>query len=85
MTKQTREEIRELKAVAVYPLTNTASIEILKIDNESEKVWYCLTCGERGRLCFSKLQYSLNGVPFFINRVWGTQVRIRLDECLRVA
>ena len=78
-------KVRDMKAVAVYGLTNTASIEILKIDEQEERVYYCLRCGERGRVCFSKINSNSDGSLYFINRVWGTQVRIRLDECLRVA
>ena len=66
----------EEKVVAVYGLTNTASVAIL--DCNDEQVVYK---NPRGQKRHSKVYYTASGRPYFL---CNGCYRIYLDECMRV-
>lgn len=74
-------DLQRKKAIAVYGLTNTASVEILDIDSIEERVYYALQCGGRHAVQFSKLRENSNGHPYFKPSNWG---RIYLHDCIKV-
>ena len=76
-----KSDLQRTKAMAVYGLTNTASVEILAIDNIEERVYYALQCGRRHAVQFSKMRENSNGHPYFKPSNWG---RIYLHDCIKV-
>lgn len=76
-----KESYRNNESVGVYVLSNTATIEVLSIEDET--IHYCLNAGERGSICKSKIYYNKDGTAYFINRLFGDQQRLRLDEVIR--
>lgn len=76
-----KSDLQHKKAITVYGLTNTASVEILAIDNIEERVYYALHCGERHAVQFAKIRENDNGGPYFKSSNWGT---IALSDCMKV-
>jgi len=76
-----KSDLQNKKAIAFYGLTNTASVEILAIDDIGERVYYALHCGERHAVQFAKIRENDNGDPYFKSSNWG---RIALSDCMKV-
>ena len=76
-----KSDLQNKKAIAFYGLTNTASVEILAIDDIGERVYYVLHCGERHAVQFAKIRENDNGDPYFKSSNWG---KIALSDCMKV-
>ena len=76
-----KSDYQVLEAIAVYGLTNSASIEIIRVDDDEDRVYYALTT-DTGRhpVCFSRIYFSNIGDPYFIAGKIG---RVYLNECIK--
>jgi len=74
-------DYQALEATAVYGLTNSASIEIIRINEFHDRVYYALaTDTGRHPVCFSCIYYNNIGDPYFIAGKLG---RVYLNECIK--
>jgi len=74
-------DYQALEAIAVYGLTNSASIEIIKFNEFKDRVYYALTTNtERHPVRFSRIYFNNIGDPYFIAGKLG---RVYLNECLK--
>ena len=81
MNKQERDQYKDRKAVAVFPMTNFGGIEILDIIyGIDDYVVYRFNFGEPKEAHKAKIRYGTNYDSF---RTYAGYT-IRLDECLRV-
>ena len=74
-------DYQTLEAVAVYGLTNSASIEIIRVNEAEDRVYYALAT-DTGRLPvrFSRIYFNNSGDPYFIAGVFG---RVYLNKCIK--
>lgn len=75
-----KSDLQEKEAIAVYSLTNTASIVILEIDFLEERVYYAVSGEKRHPVRFAKLRQTKEGHEYF-NSFLG---RIDMLECMAV-
>ena len=75
------ENLKTIKAIGIIPISNVGSIEILKIDETDEKIYYAIKCGERSKILKSKINYTDKGA-YFVNRAF-TATRQYLHEIIR--
>lgn len=72
-------DYQTLEAIAVYGLTNSAAIEIIRVDDD--RVYYALTTNTgRHPVRFSRIYFNNSGDPYFIAGKLG---RVYLSECIK--
>jgi len=75
-------EYQTLEAVAVYGLTNSAAIEIIRVDDDEDRVYYALTTNTgRHPVRFSRIYFNNIGNQYFIVGKLG---RVYLNECIKI-
>ena len=81
MTRQEKEQYKDKKAVAVFPMTNWGGIEIMDIlYGINDYAVYRFNFGEPQELHKAKINYGVNHDSFRTFAGYS----VRFDECLRV-
>ena len=79
-------DYKSLEVVAIYGLTNSAAIEVIRIDDDNDdededRVYYDLATGTGWHpVRSSRIYFNKKGEPFFIAGKLG---RVYLSECIR--
>ena len=74
-------DYQTLEAIAVYGSTNSAAIEVIRVNEVDDRVHYALTTGTmRHSVCFSRIYFNNNGEPYFVAGKLG---RVYLSECIK--
>lgn len=74
-------DYQALEAIAVYGLTNSAAIEVIRVNEDEERIYYALTTNAgRHPVRFSRIYFNNIGDPFFIAGKLG---RVYLNECIK--
>ena len=81
MTKHEQKAYLSKKAIAVFPMTNWGSIEIMDvIYGIDDKVVYRFNFGEPQKCHMAKIRYGINVSSFKTYAGYS----IRLNDCIRV-
>lgn len=73
-------DYQALEAIAVYGLTNSAAIEVIRVNEDEERIYYALTTSEgRQPVRFSRFYLNNSGETYFIAGKLG---RVYLNECI---
>lgn len=81
MTKQEKEQYKDKRVIAVYPMSNWGGIEILDILYGIEDyVIYRFNFGEPQEVHKAKIRYGVNHSSFKTCAGYS----VRFDECLRI-
>lgn len=76
-----KSDFQSLEPIAVYGLTNSAAIEIIRVDEDQERIYYALTVGKvRRPVHFSRIHLNNSGEYYFIAGKLG---RVYLNECIK--
>ena len=74
-------DYQALEAIAVYGLTNSAAIEVIRVNEVEERIYYALTTNTgRHPVRFSRIYFNNSGDPYFIAGKLG---RVYLNECIK--